>query len=59
MLLKNFTMQSVTIIFVVFHGILSAYMFYIVDIIQRRFKTRNLSLLCGIGTINPKLHFYL
>lgn len=53
--LKQTYVDKTYLIFVVIHGLLSAYMFFLVDIIQRRYRTRNMAAITGINLISPQL----
>lgn len=53
--LKQTYVDKTYLLFVIIHGLLSAYMFFLVDIIQRRYKTRNLSAIIGINIMSPQL----
>lgn len=44
-------------LFLFVHGVLSAFLFFLVDIIQKRSYTRNLSTLSGFSVFMPKLHY--
>lgn len=59
LLLKQLFLIHTCIIFVLLHGLMSSYMFYIVDILQRRFKTRSLQRLSGLNLIFPELTKYV
>lgn len=56
---KHFFLTHTCILFILLHGLISTYMFYIVDIIQRRFKTRSLQSVKGIYFTLPKLTRYI
>lgn len=43
------------VLFIILHGLMSSYMFYIVDILQRRFKTRSILYIKGLHLLLPKL----
>jgi len=47
------------VIFVLLHGLMSIYMFYIVDIIQKRYNTRSLQNINGASIFMPKLTKYI
>jgi len=59
LLLKQLFLIHTCIIFVLLHGLMSSYMFYIVDILQRRFKTRSLQRLSGLNLIFPEITKYI
>ena len=59
LLLKQLFLIHTCIIFVLLHGLMSSYMFYIVDILQRRFKTRSLQRLSGLNLIFPEITKYV
>jgi NADH:ubiquinone oxidoreductase subunit 4 (subunit M) len=48
-----------SIIFILLHGLMSIYMFYIVDIIQKRYKVRSLQNINGSSIFMPKLTKYI
>ncbi len=52
---KQVYLNHTFVLFIVLHGLMSSYMFYIVDIIQRRYKTRSLLFIQGLHLILPKL----
>jgi len=57
--LKQTYIDKTYLIFVIIHGLLSTYMFFLVDIVQRRYKTRNISSITGINLISPQLTKYI
>lgn len=59
LLFKQFFLTHTCILFVVLHGLMSTYMFYIVDILQRRFKTRSILFIKGLNFIAPKMSLYI
>lgn len=59
LVLKQLFLIHTCIIFVLLHGLMSSYMFYIVDILQRRFKTRSLQRLSGLNLIFPEITKYI
>lgn len=44
-------------LFLLVHGVLSAFLFYLVDNVQKRSQTRNLVTLSGFSFFMPKLHY--
>lgn len=44
-------------LFLFVHGVLSAFLFFLVDLIQKRSHTRSLCVLSGFSTFMPKLHY--
>jgi len=46
-------------LFLLVHGVLSAFLFYLVDNIQKRSQTRNLVTLSGFSFFMPKLHYLI
>lgn len=46
-------------LFLLVHGLLSAFLFYIVDNIQKRFHTRNIAALSGLVIHAPYLHTFI
>jgi len=59
LIFKQIFLCNVCILFLILHGLMSSYMFYIVDILQRRFKTRSLQYIKGLNIILPKLTKYI
>ncbi len=57
--LKQTYLDKNYLLFVIMHGLLSAYMFYLVDIIQRRYGTRSIIAINGINLLNPQLTKYI
>lgn len=57
--IKGFDDCTSIILFMFFHGLVSVYMFFIIDIIERRFSTRQTSLVVGIASTMPKLKKYI
>ena len=57
--LKQLFLLHTCIIFIVLHGLMSSYMFYIVDILQRRFKTRSLFYIKGLNLLFPEITKYI
>lgn len=55
---KQLFYTSTCILFLLLHGIMSSYMFYIVDIVQKRYKTRSIKLTMGLNLLCPKLLYY-
>jgi len=47
------------ILFIILHGLMSIYMFYLVDIIQRRYGVRSLQHINGLSLFMPKLVKYI
>ena len=56
---KQIFLTHTCIIFIVLHGLMSSYMFYIVDILQRRFKTRSILYIKGLHILLPKITKHL
>ena len=56
---KQLFLSHVCILFVLLHGLISTYMFYVVDIIQRRYRTRALQFIKGTHITLPKLTRYI
>ena len=52
---KQIFLTHTCILFIILHGLMSSYMFYIVDMLQRRFKTRSLLYIKGLHLILPKM----
>lgn len=52
---KQILLTHTCILFLLLHGLLSTYMFYIVDILQRRFKTRSVQFIKGLHLTLPKM----
>lgn len=59
LLFKQLFLTHTCVLFIILHGLMSTYMFYIVDILQRRFKTRSIHFLKGLNIIYPKLTLYI
>ena len=57
--LKQFFLLHTCIIFVMLHSLMSTYMFYIVDILQRRFKTRSYFYITGLNLYFPGISRYI
>lgn len=55
LIFKQIFLTHTCILFIILHGLMSSYMFYIVDILQRRFKTRALIFIKGLHILLPKL----
>ena len=55
LIFKQIFLSNVCILFLVLHGLMSSYMFFIVDILQRRFKTRSLQYIKGLNILLPRL----
>ena len=56
---KQTLLMHTCVIFILLHGLMSAYMFYLVDILQRRFKTRSLQHIRGLNLLFPELTKYI
>lgn len=52
---KQIFLTHTCVLFIILHGLMSSYMFYIVDMLQRRFKTRSLFYIKGLHLILPKM----
>lgn len=52
---KQIFLTHTCILFIILHGLMSSYMFYIVDMLQRRFKTRALIYIKGLHLLLPKM----
>lgn len=52
---KQIFLTHTCVLFIILHGLMSSYMFYIVDMLQRRFKTRSLLYIKGLHLILPKM----
>ena len=59
LILKHMFLNHVWVIFVVLHGLMSAYMFFFIDMLQRRYKTRSFQSVQGLNLITPKLTKYV
>lgn len=55
LIFKQIFLTHTCILFIVLHGLMSSYMFYIVDMLQRRFKTRALIYIKGLHLLLPKM----
>ena len=58
LLFQVFT-NSIILLFILMHGILSTYMFFLVDQVQKRAQTRNILALSGFCTKFPFLRIYI
>jgi NADH-quinone oxidoreductase subunit M len=60
LIFKQIFLMHICTLFLLLHGIMSTYMFYIVDMLYRRFKTRGLVYIKGLHLLLPKLtkHFW-
>ncbi len=52
---KQLFLTHTCILFIILHGLMSTYMFYLVDIIQRRYGTRELFFIKGLNIRLPKM----
>lgn len=52
---KQIFLTHTCVLFIILHGLMSSYMFYIVDMLQRRFKTRALIYIKGLHLLLPKM----
>lgn len=52
---KQLFLTSCCVLFLLLHGIMSSFMFFLVDILHRRFKTRSIKLSMGLNVTCPKL----
>ena len=59
LILKQLVLTHTCILFMILHGLMSSYMFYLVDILQRRYKTRSLKLIAGVNLYFPELTKYI
>lgn len=55
LIFKQIFLTHTFVLFVVLHGIMSSYMFFVIDIMQRRYKTREFQKIRGLHIILPKL----
>lgn len=55
LIFKQIFLTHTCILFLVLHGLMSSYMFYIVDILQKRYKTRALKFIKGLHLTLPKI----
>lgn len=55
LIFKQIFLTHTCVLFIVLHGLMSSYMFYIVDMLQRRFKTRALIYIKGLHLLLPKM----
>lgn len=55
LIFKQIFLTHTCILFIILHGLMSSYMFYIVDMLQRRFKTRSLIFIKGLHLLLPKM----
>lgn len=59
LLFKSFFLNNTCILFLILHGLMSSYMFFLVDILQKRFKSRNALFIQGTHLRLPKLTKYI
>lgn len=59
LIIKNNINSSSLYIFILLHGIISSYMFFLVDIFQKKFNTRDLNSLQGLNILIPKSSKYI
>jgi len=59
LLLNSNSNFNVLNIFLLMHGLLSAFLFYLVDNVQKRFQSRNLVTLSGLSSLSPQLHTFI
>lgn len=59
LLLKQLMLTHTCILFTLLHGLMSSYMFYLVDMLQRRYKTRSLKYITGLNMFFPDLTKYV
>jgi len=59
LLLKQLILTHTCILFILLHGLMSSYMFFLIDILQRRYKTRSLKYITGLNTYFPELTKYI
>ena len=59
LLLNSNSNFNVLNIFLLMHGLLSAFLFYLVDNVQKRFQSRNLVTLSGLSSLLPQLHTFI
>lgn len=59
LLLNSNSNFNILNLFLLMHGLLSAFLFYLVDNVQKRFQTRNLTMLSGLATVSPQLHAFV
>lgn len=52
---KQLFLTSSCVLFILVHGLMSSLMFYLVDVLQKRFKTRSIKLSMGLNLTCPKL----
>jgi NADH:ubiquinone oxidoreductase subunit 4 (subunit M) len=56
--LKNFN-NNILNLFLLVHGVLSAFLFYLVDQVQKQTGTRNLTAISGLSNSSSILHIYI
>ena len=59
LLFKQMFLLHTCIIFIFLHGLISTYMFFIVDILQRRFKSRSHFIITGVSLYFPSISKYI
>lgn len=59
LIFKHMFLTHTCILFIILHGLMSSYMFFIVDMLQRRFKTRSIVFIKGLHLLLPKMTKHL
>lgn len=52
---KQMFLTHTCVLFIILHGLMSSYMFFIVDMLQKRFKTRSLLYIKGLHLLLPRM----
>lgn len=59
LMFKQLVLTHVCIVFLILHGLISSFMFFMVDVLQRRFKTRSLHHIKGLNMLYPDIARYI
>lgn len=59
LMFKQVFLDHVCVSFLVLHGLMSSFMFYLVDILQRRFRTRSVHQIKGLNLVYPEITKYI
>ena len=55
LVVKQNTLTCDFVVFIILHGLLSMFMFFLVDVLQRRLGTRNIAKISGLVSVYPEL----
>lgn len=59
LIFKQIFLTHTCVLFILLHGLMSSYMFYVVDMLQRRYKTRSLQHIKGLNLLFPEFTKYV